>query len=57
MITYPVKFRGIELKDNEAIINASSQSKASLIGRGKVRLNEMQNILEQYFGIKKLRIK
>jgi len=57
VITYPVKFKGIEIKGNEAIISAGSQSKASLIGRGKVRLNEMQDILEQYFGIRKLRIK
>ena len=28
-----------------------------VIGRGKVRLEEMQNILGQYFGIRKVRIK
>jgi NusA-like KH domain protein len=57
VITNPVKFRAIEIKDDEAIINATSQSKAALIGRNKVRLEEMENILRQYFGIKKLRVK
>ena len=57
VITYPVKFKAIEVKENEAYINASSQNKASLIGRGKIRLDEMQNILEQYFGIKKVMIR
>jgi NusA-like KH domain protein len=57
VITRPVKFKAIEIKDNEAIISANPQNKASLIGKGKVRLGEMENILEQYFGIKKVRIK
>jgi transcription antitermination factor NusA-like protein len=57
VIISPVKFKDIEIKDNEAVISASMQSRASLIGRGKVRLEEMQNILGQYFGVKKLRIK
>lgn len=56
-ITRPVKFKAIEIRDNETIITAGAQSKAALIGKNKVRLEEMQNILEQYFGIKKLRIK
>lgn len=56
-ITRPVKFKAIEIKENEAIISAGAQSKAALIGKNKIRLEEMQNILEQYFGIKKLRIK
>jgi NusA-like KH domain protein len=57
IITRPVRFKGIEVRDNEAIINANMQSKASLIGKGKVRLEEMENILGQYFGIRKVRIK
>ncbi len=57
IITKPVKFNGIELKGDEAIITAGFQSKAALIGRGKIRLSEMENILGQYFGVKKVRIK
>ena len=53
----PLKFRAIELKDNEAIINTLPQNKASLIGKNKVRLSEMENILGQYFNIKSVRIK
>ena len=56
VLTNPVKFKGVEVKDNEVIISAITQSRASLIGRGKCRLEEMEKILQQYFGIKKLRI-
>ena len=57
VITYPVKFKAIEIKDDDAVIKATSQNKACLIGRERRRLNEMQNVLEQYFGIKKVMIK
>lgn len=57
MITKPIRFKSIEIRDNEAVITANSQSKASLIGRDRVRLTEMENILEQYFGVKKVRVK
>lgn len=57
IITRPARFKGIEIKDNEVIINANTQNKASLIGKGKIRLSEMENILGQYFGINKVRIK
>ncbi len=57
VITKPVRFNSIEVLGDEVVINAGNQSKASLIGRDKARLLEMQNILEQYFGIKKVRVK
>ena len=57
VITYPIKFKAIEIKDGNVIINAGTQSKACLIGRNKCRLNEMQNVLGQYFGIKKVMIR
>jgi len=57
IITRPVRFKAIEIRGDEAIISAGSQSKASLIGKGKCRLLEMENILGQYFGVKKVRIK
>lgn len=57
VIIKPIQFKTIEVIDNEAIISASAQNKASLIGKNKSRLEEMKNILEQYFGIKKIRIK
>lgn len=54
VITYPVRFKAIEIKDDGAVISAGPQSKAILIGRNKVRLNEMQNVLGQYFGVKRV---
>jgi transcription antitermination factor NusA-like protein len=57
VIIKPAKFRSIEVKDSEVIISADTQNKAAIIGRDKVRLKELENILEQYFGIKKVRTK
>ena len=57
IITRPVRFKSIEIQDDEVIINAGPQSKASLIGREKTGLEEMENILGQYFGVRKVRIK
>lgn len=57
VLVSPVKFKAIEIKDGNATINATTQSKASLIGRNKIRLNEMQNVLGQYFGVKKLMVR
>jgi len=49
-IISPVKFRDIEVKENEIIITAGSQSKAALIGRNKRRFLEMQKIVKDFFG-------
>jgi len=49
-IVSPVKFRDLEIKDNEMILNAGKQSKAALIGRDKRRLIEMQKIVKDFFG-------
>lgn len=57
IITYPIRFKSIEIRDGEAIISANMQSKASLIGKEKARLSEMEDILGQYFGIRKVRVK
>jgi transcription antitermination factor NusA-like protein len=57
ILVKPIRLKGIEIKDGEAIINSNAQSKASLIGKGKIRLTEMENILGQYFGVRKVRIK
>ena len=48
-IVSPVKFRDLNIRDNEIILTAGSQSKAALIGRNKRRLLEMQKIMKDYF--------
>lgn len=57
-IVHPIKFKDIEIDEEEkkVVINAGRQCKAALIGRNRSRMNEMQNILDEYFGIKELRI-
>lgn len=55
-IVYPVRFKSLSIQDKEALITASPQSRAMLIGRNKTRLEELQGILKEYFGINRLRI-
>lgn len=57
VITYPIKFKAIEIKDGVAVINVANQFKAALIGRQRNRLNEMTDIIDQYFGVKKTMIR
>lgn len=54
-VIHPIQFREINLNNNEVVIVAG-RNKAALIGRNKVRLEEMKSIIEQYFDIKKVRI-
>jgi N utilization substance protein A len=54
-IVNPIKFKNLEMNNEEIIINAGQQSKASLIGRNKARLEEMKEIVKEYFN-KNLRI-
>jgi transcription antitermination factor NusA-like protein len=49
-IVKPVTFKDLEVKGNEIILTAGSQSKAALIGRNKRRLLEMQKIVKDFFG-------
>ena len=57
IIVRPARFKAIKVNGEEVIINADLQNRASLIGRNKNRLNEMENILKQYFGVKKVLIR
>ena len=50
-IVAPVTFKDLEIKDNEIILTAGSQSKAALIGRNKKRLEELQEIVMNNFGL------
>lgn len=58
----PIKFDKIEIVRNpdgfnEAVISTPGrESKAMLIGRGRARETELKDILEQYFGVKNLKI-
>ena len=55
-IVNPVRFKNLEISDNEIIITAGgTQNKAALLGRNKQKLLEMQKIIKSFFG-KELRI-
>lgn len=63
VLVYPIEFEKLEVAENpethekEAVITtAGREPKAMLIGRNRAREAELKDILEQYFGIKGLRI-
>ena len=56
VLVSPIQYQNLEVKDDEVIITAGMESKAMLIGRGRVREQELKAILEQYFRIKNLKI-
>ncbi len=56
MIVQPVKFKKIVDEEGYITIHAGQQAKASLIGRDKVRIRELAEILKGHFGIKGLRV-
>ena len=55
-IVFPVRFKSLRIENDEMIINASTQSRAMLIGRNKTRLEDLQRIVKEYFNIKKVRL-
>jgi len=50
-IVDPVKFKSLEMKDGMFVLNASSQSKAALIGRNRRRLDELKQIMQDLFNL------
>lgn len=50
-VVSPVKFKSLEVKEGSFILNAGSQSKAALIGRNRRRLDELNRVLEDNFGM------
>ena len=48
-VVEPLRFKSLEMNDKEVIINAGRQSKAALIGRNKARINELNEIVKEYF--------
>lgn len=54
-IIQPIRIKNIENTNGELVIVAG-RNKAALIGRNKARVEEMRDILDQYFGIKSVRI-
>lgn len=48
-IINPIEFKEIQIKDDEIIVTAGSQNKASLIGRNRRRESEMKEIIKNFF--------
>jgi transcription antitermination factor NusA-like protein len=47
----PITINKIDVKDSEIIITGGRQTKASIIGRNRIREKELLNILKGLFGI------
>ena len=45
----PFTFKEIEITPDEIIVTAGSENKAALLGRNKRRLNEMKEIVKDFF--------
>ena len=61
VIISPIQIQGLEVKDKDnnkevAISAGGRENKAMLIGRQRSREAELKDILEQYFGVKTLKI-
>ena len=62
VLVSPIQFNEAEIKENEngvkevVITTPGRESRAMLIGRNRMRETEMKSILEQYFGVKELKI-
>ena len=48
-IISPVEFKEFENKEDQIVITAGSNNKAALLGRNKRRLNEMREIINDFF--------
>lgn len=55
-IVEPMEFNKIEINDGEIVVSAGRQSKAALIGRNRIREQELSNIVKNFLHIPKLRI-
>lgn len=55
-VVAPIEFNKVEVKDTSVVIPAGRQSKASLIGRNRVREKELGDVLKNFFHIGKLKI-
>lgn len=55
-LIYPIQIKSFSIDKEEGCIVAPRQSRAMIIGRNKTKLAELESILKDYFGIKKLRV-
>ena len=55
-VVSPIEFNKVEVTDTSVVITAGRQSKASLIGRNRVREKELGDVLKNFFHIGKLKI-
>jgi transcription antitermination factor NusA-like protein len=57
VVISPNRFTRLSLEQDKLIIYSAPRTKALLIGRGKLRLQQLSSALEQFFGIKEVQIR
>ncbi|MCL6500623.1 MAG: hypothetical protein K6T16_01155 [Candidatus Pacearchaeota archaeon] len=57
VIIFPHKFKKLSLEDQQLFIFAMPREKAALIGRNKKRLQELSEVLDRFFNIKRVIIR
>jgi len=56
-IIYPYHVNSLSFENNLVIVHANPKIKALLIGRGKVKVHELAEAVEVFFGIKEVQIR
>ena len=56
-LVFPLVVKSVKLKGNEIVIEANKKVRALLLGKGKRKLKQLNEILSQLFGIKKVVVK
>ncbi|MFH1823281.1 MAG: hypothetical protein ABH817_01015 [archaeon] len=57
IIIYPNQYKKISLENDQLVIFGDQKARATLIGKEKKRLEELSNILNKFFHIKKVLIR
>jgi transcription antitermination factor NusA-like protein len=55
-VVEPIECNKVEVRDGSLILHAGRQNKAALIGRNRMREQELAKVLEDFFGITEFRI-
>lgn len=56
-VVYPYNVQSLSFEDNILVIHANPKIKALLIGKGKLKLHELAEVINRFFGIKEVVIR
>ena len=56
-IVYPYNVQSLSFENNALVIHANPRIKALLIGKGKLKLHELAEVIDRFFNIKEVQIR